>query len=42
MKYAVKMGSGVMIYTQSLIKIGAGIPMLIGGIHRHTKSMVIS
>jgi hypothetical protein len=31
MKYAVEMGSGAMIYTPSLIKIGSGIQKLIGG-----------
>jgi hypothetical protein len=42
MKYAVEMGSGVMIYIKSLIKIGSGIQRLMGGgIHRHTDSMVI-
>jgi hypothetical protein len=44
MKYAVEMGSGAMInvYVRSLIKIGSGIQKLIGGIHRHTDSMMIS
>jgi hypothetical protein len=40
MKYAVEMGSGAMLYIPSFIKIGSGIPNLIGGIH--TDSMVIS
>jgi hypothetical protein len=31
MKYAVGMGSGVMIYIPSFIKIGSGIQKLIGG-----------
>jgi hypothetical protein len=31
MKYAVEMGSGVMIYIPSFIKIGLGIQKLIGG-----------
>jgi hypothetical protein len=31
MKYAVEMGSGVMIYMPSFIKIGSGIQKLIGG-----------
>jgi hypothetical protein len=39
MKYAVEMGSGVMIYIPSLIKIGSGIQKLIGG---YTDSMVIA
>jgi hypothetical protein len=38
MKYAVEMGSGAMMY----IKIGSAIQKLMGGIHRHTNSMVIS
>jgi hypothetical protein len=42
MKYAVEMVSGVMIYIPSFIKIGPGIQKLIGDIHRHTESMVIS
>jgi hypothetical protein len=33
MKYAVEMGSSVMIYIPSFIKIGSGIKELIGGIH---------
>jgi hypothetical protein len=32
MKYTVEMGSGVMKYIPSLIKIGPGIQKLIGGI----------
>jgi hypothetical protein len=32
--YAVEMGSGAMIYIPSFIKIGSGIQMFIGGIHR--------
>jgi hypothetical protein len=36
MKYAAEMGSGVMIYIPSFIKIGSGIRKLIKGIHRHT------
>jgi hypothetical protein len=42
MKYAVQMGSDVIIYIPSVIKIGSGIQTLIGRIHRHTDSMVIS
>jgi hypothetical protein len=42
MKYAIEMGSAAMIYMPSLIKIGSGIPKLIGGIHRHTDSMEIA
>jgi hypothetical protein len=42
MKYAVEMGSGVMMYIRSFVKIGSGIQKLIGGIHRHADSMVIS
>jgi hypothetical protein len=39
MKYAVKMGSGAMIYIPSFIKIGSGIQKSIRG---YTDSMVIS
>jgi hypothetical protein len=42
MEYAVEMGSGVMIYIPSFIKIDSGIQKLIGGIHRHTDSKAIS
>jgi hypothetical protein len=42
MKYAVEMGSGAMIYIPSFITIGSGVQKLMGGIHRHTDSMVIS
>jgi hypothetical protein len=34
MKYNVELGSGAMIYIPSFIKIGSGIPKLMGGIHR--------
>jgi hypothetical protein len=40
MKYAVEMGSGVIVYIPSFIKIGAGIQKLMGG--GFTNSMVIS
>jgi hypothetical protein len=36
-KYAVEMDSGAMIYIPNFIKIGSGIQMLMGGIHRHTR-----
>jgi hypothetical protein len=36
------MGSGAMIYVPSFIKIGSGIQKLIGGIHTHKDSKVIS
>jgi hypothetical protein len=36
MKYAVKMGSGAMMYIPSFVKIGSGIQKLMLGIHRHT------
>jgi hypothetical protein len=39
MKYVVEMGSGAMIY---IINIGSGSQKLIGGIHRHTDSMMSS
>jgi hypothetical protein len=42
MNYGVEMGSGAMIYIPSFIKIGSGIQKLIGGIPRHTDSMVIA
>jgi hypothetical protein len=42
MNYATEMGSGVMIYIRSFIKIGSGIQKLIGGNHRHTDSKVTS
>jgi hypothetical protein len=35
MKYAVEIGSGVMIYTLRFIKIDSGIQKLMGGIPRH-------
>jgi hypothetical protein len=35
MEYPVKMGSGVMIYIPSFIKIGLAIQKLIGRIHTH-------
>jgi hypothetical protein len=41
MKYAIEMGLGAMIYTPSFIKIDSGIQKLIGGIRRHTDSMMI-
>jgi hypothetical protein len=42
MKYAVEMGSGVIIYILSFIKIDSGIQKLMGGGgNRHTESMVI-
>jgi hypothetical protein len=43
MKYAVEMGSGVMIYIPSFIKIGSDFQKIkVWGIHRHTESMEIS
>jgi hypothetical protein len=44
MKYAVEMGSGAMIYVYipNFIKICSDIQKLMGGIHRHTDSMVIA
>jgi hypothetical protein len=42
MNYAAEMSSGAMIYIPSLIRIGSGIQKLMGGIHRHTDSKVIS
>jgi hypothetical protein len=38
-----EMGSGVVIYIPSFIKIGSGVQMIIGGgIYRHRDSMGIS
>jgi hypothetical protein len=42
MKQAVEMGSGAMIHIPSFIKFGSGNQKLIGGIHRHTDSMVMA
>jgi hypothetical protein len=46
MKYAVETGSDTMIYIHtyipSFIKTGSGIQKLMGEIHRHAESMVIS
>jgi hypothetical protein len=36
MNYAVEMGSGIMIYIPSFIKIGSGVKKLTGGIHIQT------
>jgi hypothetical protein len=41
MKYTVEIGSVAVIFIPSFIKIGSGIQKFIGGIHRHTDSMVI-
>jgi hypothetical protein len=42
MKYATEMGSAATIYIRSFIKIDLAIQKLIGGIRRHTDSMVIA
>jgi hypothetical protein len=42
MKYAVEMGSSVIIYILNFVSIGSDIDKLIRGIHRHTDSIVIS
>jgi hypothetical protein len=42
MKYALEMGSGVLIYIPSVIKIASDVQKLIGRIHRHTHSMDIA
>jgi hypothetical protein len=42
MKYAVEMGSGSMVYVSSFLKTDSDIQKSIGGIHRHTDSMIIS
>jgi hypothetical protein len=38
MKNAVEMGSVVVIYIPSFIKIGSGIQKILGGIHIHTQT----
>jgi hypothetical protein len=40
--YTVEMGSDVMMYIPSFIKIGSGIQKWIRGIHRNTDSMEIT
>jgi hypothetical protein len=42
MKYDFKFRSGAMIYVPSFIKIGSGIQKLMGGIRRHTSSVMNS
>jgi hypothetical protein len=43
MKYAVQIGSGVMIYIPGFVKTASGIQKLIGGgIHRYTDRMEIA
>jgi hypothetical protein len=42
MKYAVEMGSGVMIYIPSFVKIGSAIQKLIGGIHSTEPTFIFS
>jgi hypothetical protein len=42
MKYAVEMGSGAIIYIPHFLKTGSRIQKLIGKIHRHTDSKMIS
>lgn len=42
MKYFVEMSSGAMIYMTSFVKADSGIQNLIGRVHRHTESMLIS
>jgi hypothetical protein len=37
MKYAAEMASGVMIYIQSFVNIGAGVKKLLGDTHTHTQ-----
>jgi hypothetical protein len=41
MEYAVEMASGAKKYVSSLVKIGSGIPKLIGG-YIDTRDMVIA
>jgi hypothetical protein len=42
MKYAVEIDSVAMIYIASFMKIASAIQKLMGGIHRHTESVVIA
>jgi hypothetical protein len=42
MNYDVVMGSNATIKVPCIIKIGSGIQELIGGIQRHTDSIVIA
>jgi hypothetical protein len=42
MKYTDEMVSGAMIYISDFIKTGSGIHKLMGGIHIHTDSKVMS
>jgi hypothetical protein len=42
MKYAVEMGSGVMMHIPNFIKIGSGIQKLLGGGYRHTDRVEIT
>jgi hypothetical protein len=42
MKYAIEMDLGAMMYIPSFMKIGSGIQMLIGRIHKYADSMVIA
>jgi hypothetical protein len=42
MEHATEMGTCAMIWIPSFIKTGSDIQKLMGGIHRHTESMVIS
>jgi hypothetical protein len=41
MKYAVEVGSGVMIYIPNFIDTGAATQKLTRGTHRHTDSMEV-
>jgi hypothetical protein len=40
MKYAVKMGSGTMIYIPNFVRIGSGIQELIAGTHIKTHTQI--
>jgi hypothetical protein len=40
MKYAAEMGSSVIIYIPSLIKICSGIRKILGGIHKRTDTHI--
>jgi hypothetical protein len=42
MKYSIEIGSGAIISIPSFIKIGSAIQKLMGVIHKHADSKVIS
>jgi hypothetical protein len=42
MKYAVEIGSGAVVWIPNFITLTSGIEKLMGGLHRHADSKVIS